>query len=265
MTESHFRFRVRLSLWVDRYVQRIIRWTNAIHEGFWLGCLDTGDLNAVSIRFYQRSPSYNGPEHNLQGLFSWEKIMLDQFFQPGSRVLVAGAGGGRELIALHRAGYAADGFDCTPSLVETSRRLADDLQIPCTITLCPPNDVPPNLPLYDAAIVGWTVYTCIPGRAHRIAFLQKIRHCLPHEAPILVSVWGRSETTRADRWMQKLAERLRRLRGRPAEPVELGDEIVSFGYHHCFDHRELEEELRAGGFEMRRFSDEHYCAVALAN
>ena len=33
------------------------------------------------------------------------------------RLLVAGAGGGREVLALYKSGYEVDGFECHPELV----------------------------------------------------------------------------------------------------------------------------------------------------
>src|ERR1019366_870404 len=155
-----------------------------------------------------------GPEHNLSGLLPWERETIDRFFRPSSRILVAASGGGRELIALHRLGFEADGFDCTPNLVETSRRLLQELGIPSTVTLCPPNDVPRELTPYDSFIVGWTAYMHIPGSVRRIAFLRKVHGLLPPEAPILVSFWVREETSPDEGRAFRLAKWFRSLRGR---------------------------------------------------
>src|ERR1700687_2933922 len=169
------RLRVRLYLWLDRWIQRWVRLLGILHEGFWLGCLDPEDLTAVTIRSFQQSPLYSGREHNQSGLFPWERETIDRFFRPSSKILVAASGGGRELIALHGLGFQADGFDCTPRLVETSRRLLQELGIPSNVMLCPPNDVPQEWTPHDSLIVGWTAYMQTPGSARRIAFLRKLR------------------------------------------------------------------------------------------
>jgi hypothetical protein len=121
-------------LWANRWLQRWIRLLGILHEGFWLGCLDSEDLTAVTIRSFQRSHRYNGLEHNQSGLFAWEREAVDNFFRPGSRILVAASGGGRELIALHSFWLQADGFDCTPSLLETSRWLLQELGMPLLLS-----------------------------------------------------------------------------------------------------------------------------------
>ncbi len=134
------RLRVRVYLWLDRLLQGWVRLLGILHEGFWLGCLDPEDLTAITIRSFQQSRMYNGREHNESGLFPWEREIIDRFFRPRSRILVAASGGGRELIALHGLAFQVDGFDCTPGLVETSRRLLQELGIPSNVMLCPPND-----------------------------------------------------------------------------------------------------------------------------
>jgi len=231
-----------------------MRLLGILHEGFWLGCLDPEDLTAITIRSFQQSLMYNGPEHNQSGLFPWERAAIDRFFRPGSNILVAASGGGRELIALHGLGFKAGGFDCTPSLVEASRRLLQELGIPANVMLCPPNDVPPELrpefASHDSLIVGWTAYMCIPGSARRIAFLRKLRALVPAEAPILVSFWVREEPSPDEDRSFRLAQWVRSLRGRRAEALEPGDHVTDRGYYHGFTKEEIEAELKAGGFRM---------------
>ena len=259
------RLRVRVYLGLDRWLQRWVRLLGILHEGFWLGCLDPEDLTALTILSFQQSRMYNGPEHNLSGLLPWERETIDRFFRPSSRILVAASGGGRELIALHRLGFEADGFDCTPNLVETSRRLLQELGIPSTVTLCPPNDVPRELTPYDSFIVGWTAYMHIPGSVRRIAFLRKVHGLLPPEAPILVSFWVREETSPDEGRAFRLAKWFRSLRGRRAEPLEPGDHVTDRGYHHCFAKAEIEAEFKAGGFRMCHYSQaDHPYAVGVA-
>jgi hypothetical protein len=252
------RLRVRVYLWFDRWVQRWVRLLGILHEGFWLGFLDPEDLTAITIRSYQRSQMYNGPEHNQSGLFSWERETIHRFFRPSSRIMVAASGGGRELIALHGLGFQADGFDCTPRLVESSRRLLRDLGIPSNVMLCPPNDVPRKLTPCDGLIVGWTAYTHISGSGRRIAFLRKLHASVPPEAPILVSFWGRDEGSPDEGRALRLANWFRSLRGRHAEPLEPGDHVTDRGYHHRFAKAEIEAEFKSGGFRMCHYCQEDY-------
>ena len=259
------RLRVRVYLLLDRWLQGWVRLLGILHEGFWLGCLDPEDLTAITIRSYQQSRMYNGREHNQSGLFPWERETIDRFFRPSSRILVAASGGGRELIALHRLGFQADGFECTPGLVETSRRLLQELGVPSNVMHCPPNDVPLELTPYDGLIVGWTAYTHISGSDRRIAFLRKLHASVPPEAPILVSFWVREGASPDEGRAFRLAKWFRSLRGRRAEPLEPGDHVTDRGYHHCFAKAEIEAEFKAGGFRMCHYSQaEHPYAVGVS-
>ena len=259
------RLRVQLYLWLDRWLQRWVRLLGLLQEGFWLSCLDPEDLAAVTIRSFQQSRMYNGSEHNQSGLFPWERETIDRFFPPRSRILVAASGGGRELIALHGVGFQTDGFDCTPRLVETSRRLLRELGISSNVMLCPPNDVPRELTQHDGLIVGWTAYTHIPGSARRIAFLRKLRASVPPGAPILVSFWVREGNSTDEGGAFRLAKWFRSLRGRGAEPLEPGDHVTDRGYHHSFARAEIEAEFEAGGFRMCHYSQAgHPYAVGIA-
>lgn len=234
-----------------------MRLLGILHEGFWLGCLDPEDLTAVTIRSYQRSHMYNGTEHNQFGLFSWERETIHRFFRPSSKILVAASGGGRELIALHGLGFPADGFDCTPRLVETSRRLLEVLGIPSTVMFCPPNDVPEKLTPRDGLIVGWAAYGHISGSDRRIAFLRKLHALVPPGAPILVSFWVRDEASPDEGAAFQLAKWFRSLRGR-AGSLEPGDHVTDRGYHHCFAKAEIEAEFKAGGFRMCHYYQAAY-------
>jgi hypothetical protein len=111
------RRRVRCFKTADGWYNRFVRLASVLHEGFWLGCLSTEDLNAITASHYQESREYPSEEHNLRGFFDWEASALGRYFRPGSRILVAAAGGGREVLALRRAGYEAEGLECSAALV----------------------------------------------------------------------------------------------------------------------------------------------------
>lgn len=70
----------------------------ALHEGVWLGCLSADHLNAITAKPFDESQYYASSEHNLSGFLNWDAPLLDRYFRRGSRVLVAAAGAGREVL-----------------------------------------------------------------------------------------------------------------------------------------------------------------------
>ena len=253
---SKLNFRLKCFELADRCFNRLLRLVTALHESFWLGFLSVDDLNAATAEHYGNSRLYASATHNLSGLTIWETSALQRYFRPRSRILVAAAGGGREILALRKAGFEADGFDCSLSLVRVSQEIFDQVGEPNYVVHCPPDSVPPGPSIYNGLIVGWTAYTHIPTRLRRISFLRALRARALAQSPILISFFTRRADSRYDALIHRTAMFCQFfLRGRK-ERLELGDRL-SFGrYVHCFTIGEIEEELRAAGFHVAHFCEE---------
>lgn len=233
----------------DRWLNRFVRFVIAMHEGFWLGCLGADELNVVTMEHFDQSKYYASSEHNLSGFFGWEKSVLDRFFRPGSCILVAGAGGGREVLALRKSGFDAEGFECSVPLVRSSEQIFDRLGETKYVTLCEPDRVPQGPGIYEGLVVGWTVYTHIPTKARRVAFLQALSERALPGSPLLISFFARHSRSREDVLVLRTARLWRfLLRGRK-EPPELGDRISYARFVRWFTGDEVEAEMRAAGFK----------------
>jgi hypothetical protein len=225
-----------------------------IHEcdarGFWLCFLNVDELNALTSEHFDQSRYYASTEHNLSGLFEWEKSVLDRFFRRGSRILVAGAGGGREVLALRQGGFDAEGFECSVPLVRASEQIFDRLGESKYIAFCEPDRVPLGPRIYDGLVVGWTVYTHIPRKARRVAFLQALRQRALADSPLLISFFERHIGSGDEALVHRTAKLCEFfLRGRK-EPLELGDRISFSRFVHSFTSDEVESELRSAGFRV---------------
>ena len=79
-----------------------------------------GALDAYNALAYGSSPSYRpGRDAFRDELFPWECRAIDAFFpSPPARVLIGGAGGGREALQLAARGYEVISFDPVQELVE---------------------------------------------------------------------------------------------------------------------------------------------------
>ena len=232
----------------DRWLNRLGRFASAMHEGFWLGCLNADELNAVTAEHFDQSRYYASTEHNLSGFFGWEKSVLDQFFRRGSRILVAGAGGGREVLALRKAGFDAEGFECSLPLVRASEQIFERLSESNYVTLCEPDRVPEGPRIYDGLVVGWTVYTHIPTKVRRVSFLRALSGRALAGSLLLVSYFARQSRASDDVLVYRTARLWRfLLRGR-TEPLEVGDRISYARFVRSFTSDEVEAELKAAGF-----------------
>jgi hypothetical protein len=253
------RLRVRIFRHSDLWLNRLLKLLTALHEGCWLGWLRADDLNAVTKELYRTSQWYKSTEHNLSGLFDWETAALACHFRPESRILVAGAGAGREVLALRRAGFQAEGFECSPTLLQASQTIFQQLGELDSVTPCAADLVPAGPAIYDGIIVGWGAYTHIPTKQRRIAFLRALRdRALPH-SPVLLSFFTREQDSRYEKAVYQTARIWRFVLCHRKETLDRGDRITLGQFVHFFTRDEVEAELRAAGFDLAHFSQENYC------
>ena len=239
----------------DRWFQRFSKLGSALHRGFWLGCLAPDDLNAITAGQYADSQSLTSLEYMRGGFFDWENTLVHRYFHPGSRILVAAAGTGREILALRSAGLDADGFECNTNLLGAGQKIFAQLGEAYSVTLCAPDRVPSGSVTYDGLLVGWGGYMHIPTSRRRIQFLRALRDRAQPHSPLLLSFFTRAaESSRCDLIAYRVARICRTLRLAPKnDSVELGDDLDAGQYVHRFTRDELQAELGDAGFELAHY------------
>jgi hypothetical protein len=241
----------------------------ALLTGAWLAVLGRPTLNAIDDLYYVGGESrrfspidYQDEQYHRLGLWTWEQSAIDRYFPPAGRVAVLGAGGGREVLALRKLGFEADGWECQPAFVATANRILEREGLPPSVAEVPRDTVPAGDARYDGAVIGWGAYTMIQGRGRRVALLRSLRARLADGAPLLLSFFPRRDDERRFRVTAATANVGRLLLGR--ERVEVGDYLEP-NYVHYFSESELRSELEDGGFELLAYAAHPYGhAVAAA-
>lgn len=189
---------VRLTHLVDRAYRRFDRLRSSLlvaigSDAFFdeYNTLAFGDTEA----YRADSPAFR------RGLFDWEADAIRRHFPPPpARVLVGGAGGGREAFALVEQGYAVVAFDPAGTLVDGMRRAAPGdgrLAAYCGSYADLPRlrdpgsggvlDLGHERP-FDAAVVGWASFSHLRTDDERIRTLRSFAQLA--RGPILVSYFG---------------------------------------------------------------------------
>lgn len=225
----------------------------ALFEGFWMGILPESVYDAISERSYGDGGYYVSGECLDSGFHFWEDLAIRTYFAPGARVLVAAAGGGREMIALARAGFQPVGFECSRAMVEAGKRALAERGIVAPLEWAPPSTAPPMQSFaggeaFDAAIVGWNGYTYILPRARRMKFLQDLRAQMRHGAPVLVSTIIRHNNRGAMSWTSRVANAIRICTFRP--PVFATGDVFECRPKTFFLERQIKRELTMAGFSV---------------
>jgi SAM-dependent methyltransferase len=189
-------------------------------------------------------------EHQiLSGLMPWEQALFDGSLKPDDRILVVGCGTGRDLIALLRSAYRAEGLDVSPRAIARGRRMLEREGLSAELYTGPIESV--ALPgRFDVFIFSWFCYSYIPQSETRIAVLRKVKAHLKPGGRILISY---IPADRPPRWLPiRLTQLVARLTGSDWRP-EFGDHVGPAGgwtdvhYEHQFQDGELEQEARAAG------------------
>jgi SAM-dependent methyltransferase len=227
-------------------MQRLRQAWRATVNGLRLGRLDDDALRALDERYYATTDLYVTDEWNERGLMDWEQSAVAELFAPGARLLVVGCGGGREVLALLRAGYDATGAESHPDLSAYAADLLARHGYAGRIEPVGRDEVPAG-PACDGLIVGWGAYSLIHGRGARTTFLTAARGRVRAGGSVLVSCFGHDAPGRELALTARLANGLRRVRGRAA--VEVGDTLVP-NRARIFTREELADEARAGGLEL---------------
>jgi len=233
-----------------RALEKTTALLHALHGALWLGLLRRGELNQIGTASFSNvssHPSEQSELYNRSGLNGWEHEAVSEHFGGCRSFLVAGAGGGREVVALCGQDRLADGFECSRSLVEVASRILEEERLPGRVVFAECDEVPEAFAVYDAGIIGFGVYMHIVGRANRVRFLGDFARHLSPGAPLLLSFLGRGES-RQDRYVAAVARAIQRLRRADVE-VEVGD-MLSDCFIHRFTEAEIVSELGEAGFEV---------------
>jgi hypothetical protein len=262
---------LQLYRWSRRWELRFLTVASALLEGLWLGLLGDRDLARLDDDFYATraredvdgaSHGYVDDEYNRSGFHAWEKAVLEDTFPQGGRLVVTGAGGGREVLALLERNYDAVGFEPNPRLVDAGNELLRRLGRERRLHLSNRAGLPDGDTRYDGAIVGWGSYMHVPRSDRRIGFLRDLRSHLDAGDPVLVSFLLR-EDRRYFALVALVANVLRRIHRR--ERVEVGDRLHPT-FLHLFTEDEIRRELAEAGFRVEQIRAEPYGhAVARAS
>ena len=230
-----------------REISRLGSALQALHDGFWLGVLTCEEHLRLTEQQYSGQTRWNDDAKNRSGLAPEEELPVRRYIPPGGRVLVAGAGGGREVLALSRMGHAVSGFDCNESLVAYANRFLESEGCSVHLSVAPANHFPPCAEPVDAVVVGWGVYIHIPTREERLSFLRELRGHLKPRGIMILGFCGRDPNSFFYRTVARLANLLRRTIGR--ERLRIGVKLEPTLENHATT-EEISDEAAQAGFQV---------------
>lgn len=203
---------IRASLVVDRAAGLYDRFRSR------LVCMLASDdvLNAYNTLAYSVAARYRPEADDIHGeWFTWERAALDKWFPDApARVLVGGAGGGREARQLLSAGYEVVAFDPVRALAEglaaqqwpglqvfegRYETLPDLIETVGERRARRLDDLGP----FDAGIMGWGSLAHVRRDADRVSAIRRLTSIV--SGPLLLSVypplWSPTPGRAASQWL----------------------------------------------------------------
>jgi len=237
--------------------------------GFWLAILKKETFDLINEICYDIEKMYTTELHNKRGWFEWEREVIDGYFKECKYLLVGAAGGGREVLALRRAGYAVDAFECHPRLVKFANELLKKEGFIPDVKLVPRDNCMASDKIYDGIIIGWSAYGLIQGKRQRVGLLKELQKKIKKGGPIVLSFPHRTDTELRHKATAIIGNMLKRFLWRK-DYLERGDNLLGRGenlhFAHYFSQKEIFTELQEGGFRLELYgADSDGYAVGIAS
>lgn len=183
-------------------------------------------------------------------LFPWEQSVVDEFFpRPPARVLVGGAGGGREAFVLAKMGFEVVAFEPSRPLAEAMATHAPQ-GANVDVRLGRYEDIDAlfgeDAASYGAAVLGWGSFSYLRNAGARLATLKAFKHLT--RGPILVSF------VVPEGPISGTLTRFRRFLPRRAERDVKATFSVDVGFYHGIDESEMRSLARQAGLEIVKSS-----------
>jgi len=213
---------------------------------------------AKAADYDPRSPAFRAY------LFPWEERVVERYFPPApARVLVGGAGSGREAFALLQRSYQVTAFDPSPALVEAmaGRRAVEGTltafvgayeRLPLLDPLGPHARAVDleTLGPFDASVIGWGSFSHLRTAERRLLTFRAFARAT--RGPVVVSFLKVGGPSPSRRSAGRIGRRLRKRRGRDEKDAF----SVHIGYYHVFEDDEIVDLADRAGLDVIHLSSD---------
>ena len=227
-------------------------------DGLLPALLSPPQLNRLTRKVYAKQYTSDPIPRSIhfegQELLAWENDVLNRHAMKPGLMLIMGCGLGREAIAIARRGISVVGVDSNRAAVRTAQRLAKASGVPARFNLADYLMLPYASLAFDYALLSATMYSVIPGRAQRKAWLNDLSRILKPEGLLILSFAGErweSQRSRLGTLLVRLTTILARLPG-GNHGYQVGDTCGRGHFMHTFqDEEEIRRELESAGALIR--------------
>ena len=186
------------------------------------------------------------------GLWESEKMMIEKYFNPESRILDIGCGAGRTTIGLYKLGYhLVEGLDLSEAMIVQARRISKELNYDITFSVGDAACLDYDDETFSAALFSFNGIMQIPGRKNRIKVLKEIRRILKPKGYFLFTTHDRDSSKEYESfWKEEKRRWAFHLEDKSLH--EFGDRVIKMEERDIFIHLpnrdEVIQSLEEAGF-----------------
>jgi hypothetical protein len=245
-----------------------------VREELLLALLPPEHRSEFTLLSYSRLSAYlPGGETFEWGLMPWERTVLEHPAIPrGGRVLLAGAGGGRELQALADRGFSIFAFEPTEVLLRGAKVVAAKARDAACVKasfqdlVTAVHGVGPLATIsqpIDLVYFGWGSFTHVTETEEQLATLRAVKQLAPR-APLVVSFWLRWPPidSQSERFRKRLRAMLAVATAAKTPPGLTFHTRSGFGYR--FERSEFEALAERAGYRVLTFLDDEFPHAVLS-
>ena len=190
-----------------------------------------------------------------EALDVWERQTFERYCLRKGRMLVMGAGMGRETIGIAQRGLSVVGIDSSFDALRFARRLAETRGASVRLQQGDYLALPYAAGSFDYALLSSIMYSAIPGRAGRQAWLGDLARILtPGGLALLSFLPQRNTSGRVRALCRRLNRLLVKLPGANRD-YQPGDDCTMVHFLHTFQNEEeIRIELTGGGAIIRELA-----------
>lgn len=234
------------SFWA-RFIARIFKGVVAFHEAIAIGVLRRADILEAVAQSYRAAPSFYDPDRYRLRMEEEILPLLKEETQ-GRRLLDLYAGQGREARIFSQSGYDVLAVEGVAEVATRGAARAQREQLSIEFITADINTWEPPSRDWDVVYTSLWMFSCLPDREARIAWLKRLSGFAAPNGVLVVSVMPETNA-RAARWRHRIARLIARLTFNDRRP-ELGDRFDRGLFWHDFSYEDAQEEIEAAGLAV---------------
>lgn len=192
------------------------------------------------------------------GLWNSERILIEKYFRPKSKILDIGCGSGRTTIPLYKRGFDVIGVDITPEMINTVKKISSEKQLNIVYKLGDATQLTYPNNYFEGAIFANNGWAQIPGERNRQKALNEIFRVLKSDGYLILTAHQRYYSgSYLFFWIKQWTKfYILRPFGRKIEEIDFGDLFFDRPYSkarqfiHLTHHKEVEKQIKNAGFTL---------------